>query len=412
MTRPAGSAKLLRAINSSATLAHLLRSGQLTRGELRERTGLSKPTSSEMLRLLSDAGLAVVVGRTAGAPGPTAEIYAPNPEAAFAIAVSVRDTTEEERPGLAIALCDLRGTVRDRSERWIDFTADTPADLVAREIVAACQRAGIDASRVRHVQIGVAGSFDPRTDTISYVDVPGWARPGVVGELRSRLVRALGVAEGGATVAVDNDVNLAAIAERHRGVAADAESFALLWLGHGIGLATDLGGALLRGARGGAGEIGYLPLNASGRPSRGEAPDLQRLIGGPAVMRLAARHGVRARTAAEAVARAAALGLDAVFEELGRRVAFALAAIMAFLDPPLVVLAGEVAQAGGARLRDAVAAATYPSAQLAEPTATEAVVEIAMTAVDDDAVLLGGLDAGLQSLHESLISSLAQPSHD
>jgi hypothetical protein len=35
-----------------------------------------------------------------------------------------------------------------------------------------------------------------------------------------------------------------------------------------------------------------------------------------------------------------------------------------------------------------------------------------VTAVDDDAVLLGGLDAGRTALHESLISSLAQPSTD
>src|SRR5690349_17560201 len=126
MTRPAGSAKLLRAINSSATLSHLLANGRLTRGELRDLTGLSKPTSSEMLRLLTDAGLAIVAGRTAGGLGPTAEIYAPNPDAGYVVAVSVRDTTGEEGPGLAYAVADLAGEVRHRAEESVDYTALDP----------------------------------------------------------------------------------------------------------------------------------------------------------------------------------------------------------------------------------------------------------------------------------------------
>jgi predicted NBD/HSP70 family sugar kinase len=400
MTRPAGSAKLLRAINSSAALAHLLREGRLTRAELRERTGLSKPTSSEMLRLLSDAGLAVVAGRTAGAPGPTAEIYAPNPDAAYAAAISVRDTTEQDRPDLAVALCDLTGVIRDRAEVDIDFSRRSPGDAVAAEIIAACRRAGVDPARVRHVQIGVAGSYDARSGTIHHTDVPGWDAPGLFSTLRARLASALGAVD----VAIDNDVNLAAVAERHRGVAARVDDFVLLWLGHGIGLATVLGGDLLRGARGGAGEIGYLPL-APGP----DAIDLQDFIGGPAVMRLAAEQGGSGPTAAEALRSAADTKL---IEEFGRRVAFAIAAIVSFLDPPLIVLAGEVAQAGGARLRDAVAAAIYNSVDPLHPALAGEPVEIAMTAVDDDAVLLGGLDAALEVLRESLISSLAHPTSD
>ncbi len=418
MTRLTGSAKLLRAMNSSATLAHLLQAGQLTRAELRELTGLSKPTSSEMLRLLTEAGLALVAGRTVGAPGPTAEIYAPNPDAAYAVAVSVRDTTEEDRPDLAIALCDLNGKVRDRTECRVDFTEVSPAEAVTKAVIEACQRADIDLARVLRVQIGVAGSYDRRTDTIHHVDVPGWSGPGVLGEVRSRLAGNLGVPRGGATVTLENDVNLAAIAERHRGVVAKghggvaegAESFVLLWLGYGIGLATDLGGTLLRGAHGGAGEIGYLPLYRASDDA--DPDDLQRLIGGPAVIRLAAEAGIGADTAGDAVTAAIARGADRVLEVLAHRIAFALATVVAVLDPPLVVLAGEVAQAGGAKLRDAVVAAMYPAAPQPPPGITGGDVQIAVTAVADDAVLLGGLDAGLHALRESLISSLALPSLD
>jgi predicted NBD/HSP70 family sugar kinase len=427
VTRLAGSAKLLRAMNSSATLAHLLRSGRLTRAELRELTGLSKPTSSEMLRLLTEAGLAVVAGRTSGALGPTAAIYAPNADAAYVAALSVRDTTGEDRPGLAVALCDFRGEVRDRSERWIDFAEVSPGDAVAEAVLESCRRAEIDPRRVRHVQIGVAGAYDPTRDVIHHVDVPGWRGSGVLGAIRDRVAAALD-GDDDVTVALENDVKLAAIAERHRGVAADVDSFVLLWLGYGIGLATDLGGGLLRGARGGAGEIGYVPLHpdaaagpAEGRvegrgEGRGEGParpvgplDLQDLIGGPAVLRLAAEVGITAHTSGEAITAAIADGHDGVVQALARRIAFVLATVVAVLDPPLVVLAGETGQAGGAMLRDAVVAAMSQPTSHSELATTNEDVHIAVTAVADDAVLLGGLDAGLHAVRESLISSLANP---
>jgi predicted NBD/HSP70 family sugar kinase len=408
MSPVTGSAKLLRAMNASATLAHLLQAGELTRAELRQRTGLSKPTASEMLRLLTDAGLAVVSGRTAGAVGPTAEIYAPNGDAAYTVALSVRDTLGTERPSLGTALCDLNGTIRMRTERSIDFSATTPAEAVVDALAEVCRGAGADASRIRHLQIGFPGAYDTRTDTLHQAAVPGWARPGVLGEIAA----AVGL-PAGARVALDNDVKLAAIAERHRGVATTADSFCLLWLGAGVGLATDLGGVLLRGSRGGAGEIGYLPVCA-GHPTgpTGGGADLQDLIGGPAVLALAAEFGIDAASPAEAMRAAVADDVAPVVERLAERIAFAMATVIAVLDPPLVVLAGEVAQAGGARLRDAVAAAVHPSTPAPFPGLTEGDVEIAVTAVDDDAVLLGGLDAGRTALHESLISSLAQPSTD
>jgi predicted NBD/HSP70 family sugar kinase len=395
VTRPTGSAKLLRSMNTTAALAHLLDSGQLTRAHLRELTGLSKPTSSEMLRLLTEAGLAVVTGRTSGGPGPNAEIYSPNPDAGYAVALSVRDTTGTDRPPLAVALCDLTGDLRDRAELPVDFAATGPVDAVERAVAEACRRAGVDRERIGQLQLGVAGSYDPATDTIHHVDVPGWGAPGVIGACRERL---------GTEVAVDNDANLAAVAERRHGVGAGTDSFALLWIGHGLGLAIDQGGALLRGARGGAGEIGYMPAQP-GRAAPDAPVDLQDLVGGPAVVTLAAEFGLRARTPVEALAAAtapdepAAPGADVFLRAIAERIAFGLAAVVAVLDPPLVVLAGEVAQAGGARLRDAVAAAMH------EPLQTE----IAITAVDDDAVLLGALDAGLTTLRESLLATLSSP---
>ena len=389
MSRLAGSSKLLRAMNESAALAHLLE-GMLTRADLRKLTALSTPTISEVLRRLTDAGLISVVGHNSGRPGPNAEIYAANPDAAYAVAVSVRDIGPSGAPSVVGALCDLTGAVRARVESRVDFLQTDPKTALVDVVAQLGEKAGVPAEGIRHVQIGVAGSYDTRTETIRHVDVPGFGRTGLVPEIAEAL---------GTHVGVDNDVNLAAVAERRRGVAQDADGFALLWLGQeGLGLAIDIAGTLMRGARGGAGEIGYMPLYAPDSTHR--KVDLQDLVGGAAVLALARDHGISGRTPLEVVRTAAAdpSAAGEFFAQLADRVSVGLAAVIAVLDPSLVVLAGPIAQAGGETLLTAVTGALQKAAPL-EST-------VAVTTIDDDAVLLGALDAGLTAVREALIASI------
>ncbi|WIM99608.1 ROK family transcriptional regulator [Actinoplanes oblitus] len=386
MTRLAGSSKLLRAMNESAALGHLLDPGMLTRSDLRELTALSMPTISEVLRRLTEAGLVTVVGHSSGKPGPNAEIYAANPDAAYAVAVSVRDVGTSGTPSIAAALGDLTGAIRARFESRVDFLTADPVTTLAEVVAQLAEQAAVPAGRIRHVHLSVPGAYDPKTETIRLVDVPGFARPGLV----PRIAAALGT-----DVSVDNDVNLAAVAERRRGAARDAENFALLWLGQdGLGLAIDINGTLLRGTRGAAGEIGYLPLYSPNRKL-----DLQDLFGGGAILELARDHGIAAGNPAAVVAAAAETSAEFI-AAFADRVVVGLAAVVAVLDPSLVVLAGPTAQAGGAPLLDAVNEAFQRAAPLECP--------VTATALDDDAVLLGALDAGLAAVREALIAAIRE----
>ena len=391
MARLAGSSKLLRAMNESAALAHLLEPGMLTRADLRRLTELSTPTISEVLRRLTDAGLVTVVGHNSGRPGPNAEIYAADPDAAYAAAVALRDIGPSGAPSVVAALCDLTGVVRARFESRIDFLHSDPKTVLVDVVAELRDRAGVTADRVRHVQLGVPGSYDSRAETIRHIDVPGLSRPGLIPEIAAAL---------GTHVGVDNDVNLAAVAERRRGTGREADDFALLWLGQeGLGLAIDIDGTLIRGARGGAGEIGYMPLFSPDSTHR--KIDLQDLFGGAAILDLGRDHGLSGKTPRTIVAAAAAdpdgAGGD-FLTHLADRIAVGLAAVIAVLDPSLVVLAGPTAQAGGQPLLAAVQAALRRAAPL-EST-------IAVTTIDDDAVLLGALDAGLTAVREGLIASI------
>ncbi|GAA2611140.1 ROK family transcriptional regulator [Dactylosporangium fulvum] len=402
MTHLGGSSKLLRAMNDAAALSHVLERGPLTRGELRELTGLSKPTISEALRRLTEARLVTVVGYVSAGPGPNAEVYAVNPDAAYSVAISVRDRGDSDTPTVTAAVTDLAGTVRGRLESAVDFTRTDPVSAVVDTVEDVCKEARVARDPVAQVQIAVAGSYDARGDVLHHVDVPGWGRPGLIEDLRRRL---------GVPIGVDNDVNLAAVAERSHGAGRDAESFALLWLGEtGLGLAIDLGGTLLRGARGGAGEIGYMPMMlpdpADGRALTGRV-DFQDLVGGGAVLDLAAEYGIREATAAGTMAAAVARAEDrdeaarSFVTALAGRIAIGLSAVVAVLDPPLVVIGGEVGQAGGPLLGAAVATALAEAAPLDTTIAT--------TTLHDDAALLGAQEAGRATVREDILAALRRP---
>jgi predicted NBD/HSP70 family sugar kinase len=309
-----------------------------------ELTGLSKPTAAELLTRLHKDGLVVERGMTRGGRGPNAQLYAINERVAFVGAV---DAAEDS---MTVAVADITGHVMGETTSRIDFTAGADPVPVVRSLLSrAARRGGLTRRDLRHVVIGVPGAYDEATDSLAFSShLPSWSEPGVIQRLRDSL---------GGAITIENDVNLAAVGERTGGVARDVEGFALLWVGEGLGLAIDIAGSLYRGATGGAGEIGYMPVLATSRRARSTpGATLQDLIGSPAVLALARDHGVTAATAAEAVAIAtAATGSRPRFlTELASRLATGLATIVAVLDPSLIVLSGTTAMAGGERFADLV----------------------------------------------------------
>lgn len=345
-TRPVpGTPSWLRETNDRTALSLLLEHGVLTRNRIGELSGLSKPTAAQMVSRLETAGLIHAVGEVSGGRGPNAASYAVRTDRVLGVAVDIDATTIRstvvdasgtEHP---IAATPLRVTDPDR----------TPESDVRAAIEGACEAAGVASDTVSAVCVGVQGALDPRTDELTFIEtLPGWPMQGITAHLEEAL---------GISVHIDNDVNLAAIAERTDGVGRDTGGFALLWMGDGLGLSVDQGGTVHRGASGGAGEIGYLPIPRSAAELDQDAHDLQDLIGGPTVARLAERHGIHAAdytAAVEAIPGSPAR--DALLAELAPRIAVGVVPVLALLDPELVVLGGPTGRAGGDRLAELVSA--------------------------------------------------------
>jgi predicted NBD/HSP70 family sugar kinase len=400
MRQKPGTPSLLRELNDRAALELLLAEGPLTRAQLSERTGVSKVTVSQMLARLEERALVMIAGEQAGGRGPNAALYAVIPSSAYVAGLYV------EFDLVRVAVADVAGNrVADVSVN--PDGGDDLVGLVREAISQACASAGIGLENLSAVVIGSPGVLDPRTGAPRLaVNLPTW-QEGVLDGLRAVLHT---------PVLIENDVNLAAMAERAGGAAAGLDDFAFVWLGVGLGLATVIGGEVRRGSGGAAGEIGWMPVYGAPLPVGNEHPGkagLQALAGGLAVQALAAEYGFRGPTPADAIAAAladlASAGSGsgesqgaAFLDELAHRVSIGVAAVCVVLDPSLVVLGGHVGKAGGTELATRVAAEVARIC-LAHPA-------VAATSVPDEPVLRGALQSALVQARAKLLGSLGSES--
>ncbi|MGH3736234.1 MAG: ROK family transcriptional regulator, partial [Micromonosporaceae bacterium] len=286
---------LIRAVNDRAALEALARRGSLTRPEVGALLGLSKPTASELLARLQQAGLVVSLGVREGGPGRAAGLYGINPQIGHVGCVDVTPS------GVEVRVADILGAVV--GEHRVPTPGRTAPDIVAllRDgLAGACEPAGLGIGDLRHAVIGIQGALNPYTGKLGYAaHLAGWHRP----DLRESLSTGLGV-----PVAVENDVNLAALAEQAHGLAGDSRDFLLLWASDGLGMALVINGRLHRGATGGAGEVGYMPAPGAPIPHPTARPanyGFHALAGGPALRKALRPYGFHGGTAATAVQAAA-----------------------------------------------------------------------------------------------------------
>jgi predicted NBD/HSP70 family sugar kinase len=380
-----GTPSLLRELNDRAALDLLLGGEPLTRAQISERTGVSKVTVSQVLARLEERGLVMVAGEQAGGRGPNAALYAVVPSSAYVAGLYV------ETGLVSAAVSDVTG--RFVAEVRVDPNGgDDPVELVRGAVDRACASAGVELSRLTALVIGSPGVLDPRTgDPRLAVNLPAW-HEGVLDGLRGVLHR---------PVIIENDVNLAAMAERSDGAAAGVDDFVLVWLGLGLGLATVIGGQVRRGVAGAAGEIGWLPVYGAPLPTNVRHPagaGFQFLAGGKAVRALAAEYGYSGYPSTGEAVRAAVAGSAAFTDELAHRVAVGVASVCVVLDPGLVVLGGEVGQAGGTALADRVAEEVGRIC-LARP-------RVVPTSVPGEPVLRGAMLAALARARAALLASV------
>ena len=243
------SLNLVRRLTDQHVLDALLASRQLTRAELAARTGISKPTISESVRRLTDAGLLVEAGAQVGSRGRAGTYYRIDP------GLGVVLTASAGPDGVVVEVDELSRTPVARQSRPVP-TPITEAQL-GPILVAAIDAALTVGTPVLAATVSLAGPVDQ--DTGRLVALPD--APFVLGELDPR---ALLGDRLGPTLRIDNDVNWAALAEYRQGAATHLEHFAYCYLGPGLGAGLVQDGAVLHGARGLSGEISHVRTTGPG----------------------------------------------------------------------------------------------------------------------------------------------------
>lgn len=169
----------------------------------------------------------------------------------------------------------------------------------------------------------------------------------------------------GLPVFVDNDANVAALAEHRAGAARGTRHAAMLTIGTGIGGGLILSGELYRGAHGAAAELGHMVIDQNGPPCQGNCPNhgcLESLASGTALTREAhkwadehpdsglgrALVGGRAITGAlvTELAHDGDQSAREVVELIGTRLGIGIVNLVNMLNLEVIVLGGGVIAAG------------------------------------------------------------------
>jgi predicted NBD/HSP70 family sugar kinase len=360
-------------------LGALRRSPRSSRAELADRTGLSKPTVAAALQALAREGLVRERGRSTGRRGPSASLYEPVADAGRVL-------------GVDIGAHHVRAVVADLEGEPLADMKVTTARPDAGAVLQALRevRAGAGTDRLQLAVVGSPGIVDPRSGRIrSSPNIDGWE--GIQAE--AVMADLFGVA-----VAVDNDVNLAALGELARGAGTGHASFAYLNVGSGLGAGLILGGRLHRGRHGAAGEVGYLAAGTGPEdevaPSRGP---MERELSREAIVRIAHDLDPTAPDDPRALFARARTGDPlgrAVVARTAHALAVCVASITAVLDLELVLIGGGIGEQADLLLEPARAAVARMVPYAPEMQAGQ---------LGDRAVLLGAASMGARLARELMV---------
>ena len=330
---------LVRRANEQAVLAAVTAHGSLTRAEIAQRTGLSKPTTLGIVSALHVEGLVRFLPGEADGPGRVPELVAAEPRARLVVGIDLGGSK------VRVAAADLDGLVLAEHTEATD-RRDAPAVVgqLARMARATVEETGVAWRKVAGVAVGTPGVVQPSGALAMGANVDDLGGLDLARELR-RLLRV--------TARVDNDVNLAALGEQAAGMAKDCATFAVVAIGTGLGAGLVIDGRLVRGHRGAAGEVAYLPIGVAPTvPAARRRGSLEVAAAGSGIVASLRRHiaqgaptALGRRSRVEQVLAAAEAGdavARAVVAEEADLLAQAILSIAAMIDPEMIVLTGGI----------------------------------------------------------------------
>jgi predicted NBD/HSP70 family sugar kinase len=321
----------------------LIRDGvALTRGDVRELTGLSRMTVAQRLDALLDSGIIVEGDTTESTGGRRRRRLVFNTSQSRALVVAV-DTTHTR-----IAVTDLGGTVLAQDE--IDAPVDQGPVIVLDQIAAAMsalvERAGLHVGDLCGAAVSLPGPIDPDSGRPSQPPIlPGWDAYPVAEHLQAGLPGD----RDQVPVLTANDADAAALGEYATAGYARSTLMCLVKVSTGIGTGLVINGRSYTGADGGAGDIGHVQISPSSDAlcQCGRHGCLAAVASGRAVAHELTQLGLPVASGHEVRELLRIGNADAarLTQQAGRRIGEVMATVVCLLNPEVVLIGGALASA-------------------------------------------------------------------
>lgn len=331
---PQGSTAALREANSRRVIDAIHKYGGITQVELAAATGLSAATVSNIVKQLQTQG--IVDTKTTIRSGRRAQLVTIAHATGLVIGVHVGHRN------VVTALGDTAGGIIQEQALPLpaDHRSDTTLDRVALLAVEMIESHGASLEDISGIGVAVAASIEPQSGEINAAStLRGWEATPIASVLETRL---------GTQVSIDNDANLGALAESRFGAARGVNDLIYVRASYATGTGIMLDGAIHRGRRGRAGEIGHVEVDPKGAicicGSRG---CLNTVVGADALIdRLRVSRGPMTLRDVVEYARDGDPGCGQVIADAGETIGRAVASLALAVDPECIVVGGELAATG------------------------------------------------------------------
>lgn len=324
----------MREINARSILDLLREQGALHAAEIARLIGLSRPTTAEILRGLADVGLVQELTPGADDSKRARSVYEAISDVKIALAIDIGSKY-------------IRAASGDLNLKMLSHSSIPLKSLALKDLVAA-MHAAVDASLktsgykikdVATIVVGTPGVINQSTGIISIA--------GTIASLDGVDLASLIADEFGIRPKLENDINLVTVAEQFCGHGREIEDFAVLSVGSGLGSGLVVNGKLLRGHRGAAGEVFFIPFGdpldthrSQSNPSADSIAELARSLS----------KKIRKSSLSEPFSTIDILAAAKAGDELAKavvaveaeRIALYIAAISAVTDVELIVLSGGI----------------------------------------------------------------------
>ncbi|MFC6157896.1 ROK family transcriptional regulator [Kribbella jiaozuonensis] len=321
-------------------LTKILTQGPIPRVEIARRTGLSQAAVTKAVAPLIDAGF--VTDQAAAPVEADSQLGIGRPVSPLTVvpsSVSVIGVKVTPTSLIGVTTDFTAGILNIRHEELDDTDPEVVIDRLAahvKALIGSLKSGTAVAGPLAGIGIAVSGDVDAAHGVVRDSPLMGW-RGVPVAELLGERVRV--------PIVVSNDVRALTVAEHWFGVGVNADSFAVVTIGSGIGCGLYINGEVVSGAYGVSGELGHLPLAPGDLVCTcGRRGCVETVASSDAILSRTRETTGRADLDLAGAIKLAHEGNEQAreaFDRAGEVIGSALAAMVNLVGPELVVIAGE-----------------------------------------------------------------------